>query len=339
MLGKMLANLGPLPYSQQPLRVDIPSGINIHEVRLRLTGEVTVVGSNDDGTLVAEGVQGLLRSARIRHDGDDRVNRIGGRALFGLTRRSQLDVAAPEELADADTQADSPISCDFIIPIAQPWLAQPALTCWPGSMPVRQELALYIEWETSTGGNGAGSDPGTGALITGSTDVVTFSVAPQLEVILVYSTGSISPWYLTRITAQQTTEQFSAANARLPYLLNGNKRITAILHRALDAGVAADLINTITLQASGGSIEFWDNVPFDVLRSLDLGNFPASFDGPDGELFTLFTDNGLLSTNLDPRIYSQPRVLYDTAAPSGAAVVDLTVIELDTLAGVTQMRS
>ena len=341
-LGSLYANVGPALYNGQPQRVDLNPGVNIHALILRLTATVTVAGGTTSGTLLTEGVQRLINAVRIRHDGDDRVSRISGRALARITRRTRMYVRPAQQLADPDAQAATVLSADLVIPIAQPWLAQPALTAWPGSMRVRQELALYVEWNTAVAGTGA-SDAGTGALISGGDRAVTWDEEPQLQVVQQYSLGALVPWYLTRISAGNVTQGFAAATASLPFRLDGAKKITAILHRALSgtAFTPDAFVNTMSLEAAGGSNELWDRIDYDgILEGIDQGSFPAAGDDPlDGELFSVFTDNGLLSTYLDPTAYTNPRIVYDVAAPaSGTGYVDLTIFELDELAGVTLQR-
>lgn len=332
--------LGVFGFQPQPIRVPLPQGVNIHAIEGRLTGRVDIVGGAVSGTLRTEGVERLIRSFRIRHDGDDRVGLLNGRQLAQFGVSSRLSIEPPVNLPGAGIAADQPVNFDFVLPIALPWLAQPALTAWPWNMPVRTELAIFFEWETAAAGGA--SQAGTGALISGGDRAVTFDQGPLLELTLVYSTGKIKPWYLTRYTPRQT-EQFSAANAQLPFLLNGNRRIAAQLVRALNGADQdkAELVTDASLLVSSGALRYFDRVNYTMLQRVYQGQFPAIDDLVAaerlGQWFHSFSSSGLLGTVLDPRPLANPEWQFNVAAPVNPGVLDIVLVELDVLPGVTQM--
>jgi hypothetical protein len=342
MSSLLRQSLGTVQFGSQVPKVDIPRGMNVHGIEGIVRANVTITaGGGVDGALLTEGAQRMIQQLRVRHDGDDRVSGLDGRRLYKLTARDRLTITPATQLAGAAVQAATPVGFDFALNLARPQLAQPVLTAWPAIMPIRTELAIYVDWNLAAAG-GTGSGQGTGALISGGDRVVTFSTPPTLELVLVYSLGDIRPWYLARFRSD-TSNQFSSANTQLPYLLAGNKRVLQILHRDLNGatGAAQDGINALTLSSGGGSNVMIGSVPFPILQRSDAGQFPAAEEaGQTGEYFQNFADNGLLGTVLDPRPLSQPRFLYDVDAPSSApGWIDLTFVELDTLPGVTQVTA
>lgn len=339
MINILKNPLGPFPYSQQPTRVDLNAGVNIHSFVGRLTALVTIAGGAASGTVNTESTQRLIRSIRIMHDGEERVQRISGRDLWQLTGRNRAFVPAPVVLANGNVQANTPISFDFELAIAYPQLAQPALVFWPGYMPVRQELAMYIEFET--GITFTGSSPGSAALITGGDRVVTIS-SFNLDIWQQYSTGLYRPDYLARISVRDS-DQFLAANPNLPLRLTGARRFIGSLFRSEEGALqdAITRINRLTFQAAGGSLNYWNLLPFAQLQAQDSGLFPASVDvGQAGTYFAYFTDNGLLGGAVDPRPLSDPRFVFDVAAPaSNPGFIHSVFLELDTMPGVTNVQN
>lgn len=332
--------LGVFAFQANPQRVDLLPGVNTHGIMGRITATVTIAGGAVDLTVISEGVQRLIRSLRIRHDGDDRVGLLSGRQLYHITARARKEITAAVNLAGGGVQAGTAISFDFYLPIALPWLREPILTCWPGNMPVRQELAIYVQWETSTG-PGAGSAAGSGALVTAPGDrVVTFPTGPTLELVQVYSTGQVQPWYLARWTPDQT-QQILAANAQLPYLLAGNRRITAALFRDLEGPTqtAVNNISTISLVSGMGALRYTDNLNFTMAQRDDAGDFPAAEEAVQtGTYFDLFTDDGWLGSALDPRPLSQPQYQFNCLVPTTSpGVIDVVLSELDVYPGITQV--
>jgi hypothetical protein len=341
MINILKNPLGPFPYQQQPIRVDLNAGVNIHSFIGRVSGLVTIAGGASSGTVNTESVMRLIRAIRIVHDGEERVQRISGRDLWQMTGRNRLFVPAPQVLANGDVQANTPISFNFELAIAYPQLAQPALVFWPGYMPVRQELAMYIEWETGIFG-GAGSAPGSAALVSGTFDrVLTFSNL-TLDLWQQYSTGLYRPDYLARISIRDS-DQFSAANPNLPLRLTGARRFTGALFRSQEGPLQDSItrINRLSFQAAGGSLNYWNLLPFAQLQAQDSGLFPASVDvGQNGTYFAHFVDNGLLGGAVDPRPLSDPRFVFDVAAPgTNPGFVHSVFLELDTMPGVTNVQN
>lgn len=332
--------LGVFGFQPQPIRVPLPQGVNIHGIEGRLTARVDIVGGAVSGTLRTEGVERMIKSFRIRHDGDDRVGLINGRHLQAITTMSRQSIEPPVNLPGAGIAADQPVNFDFYLPIALPWLAQPALTAWPWNMPVRTELAIYFEWETAAAGGASAA--GSGALISGGDRAVTFDQGPLLELNLVWSTGKIQPWYLTRYTPRQT-EQFTAANPQLPFLLNGNRRIAAHLLRSLNGADQdkADLPVDASLLVSSGALRYYDRINWTMLQRAYQGQFPAYDDliaaEKAGQWGVSFADAGLLGTILDPRPLANPEWQFNVGAPAAPGVLDILLVEMDVLPGVTQM--
>lgn len=331
--------LGEFGYQRQPIRVDLVQGVNVHAIVGRLTATVDIAaGGGNSGTVITEGVQRLIQSLRIRHDGDDRVGLVSGRQLYQLTRCARWDVVAATNLATGDVQTTN-IAFDFEIPIESPWLDDPVMTVWPAKLPVRQELAAYIQFATDTNA-GAGSDLGTGVLVDGGDRVITFTDF-NLELVQVYSTGEIMPWYLARWTPD-VTRTFDAATNQLPYLLAGGRRIQLSLFRFLsddfqDATQA--LCNNLSLVSGMGALRYLDQLDFVMAQRFDLGDFPAAATiGQNGTLVHLLCDNGWLGSALDPRPLNQPQYQFNVNTPANPpGIVDILLGELDVYPGYTAM--
>jgi hypothetical protein len=316
--------------------------VNLHGIEWLITGRLDVVGGTTNGVALTEGTARLIRSFRVRHDGDDRVGILDGRQLYALGTASRLSIEPLVTAASGAVQADTVINARGYLPFALPWLSQPGLTCWPGALPVRTELAAIFEWNTAT--SQAASSPGSGAIIQGGDRVVTFDQGPTLELVLVYSTGDAHPWYMTRYVPR-STDNFVAANPQLPLLLNGNRRIAAQLFRSLQTGAAAfaDKFNGIldfSLLVANGALRYYDRINGLMVQDTYQGLFPAYDDLPlaekTGQWLVNFVDAGMLSTALDPRALSNPQWQFNVPSPSpNTGVVDVVSIELDVLPGVT----
>jgi hypothetical protein len=296
---------------------------------------VNIAGGAVNGTVVPEGIQRFLSRIRLAWDGVDIVQPIDGRILHQLTARSRAEITAATVLASGAVQV-TPVAFDFVIPLAARWLAQPILTAIPGTLPVTQELALYVEFDQSVNA-GAGSGAGSGAFIAGGDRAVTITnVALTLEQW--YSTGVIVPWGLPKINVR-TTEQFTAANTELNLLIERQDPYHAVLLRMFEGAdqEAQDGFNFVSLIAGGGSVRYMDRADALMLQREDAGLFPAALTAVQpGTIFLRHADNGLLGSIVVPAALPDPRYVFDVDAPvANPGVIQATFIGVTQVPGIT----
>jgi hypothetical protein len=316
-INRFAKNLVTFGFSQATQRVDILRQVNTHAIRLRLSATVTIAGGADDGTVVTEGIQRFLSRVRVAHDGPDIVQPLSGRVLSQLLARSVAQIIAPSALASAVAQVTI-LTCDFVIPFARNWMGDPVKYCvLPGTLPVRQELALYVDFDQSVANAASAGNFGTGAFVTGGTDVVTLS-AVSLTVEQIYSRGLVVPQFLPRIEVR-STEQFSAANAQLTLALSqqANPYDSVLFSYLQDAAQdVQDGFNFVTLEA--GSTAYLDRVDAVMLQREDLGLFPAAERaGQVGRIFIRHADNGRWGSVVEPARMPDARYTFDVDAPAG----------------------
>lgn len=338
-VNKFYQPLGSFPYQQAPIRVELIRNVNIHALHILVEAQVDVAGGTGTGTALAEGVQRLARMLRVKHDGTD-VVAINGRWAYQLYLRTALDVEAATNLANAAVQSDTQISAWLTIPFEHPWAANPMETVWPGTTPIGQELALYIEPETAAA-SGANSTAGTGALISGGDQTgVTFDSC-TFTVVQEYSTGVYAPLYTPRYIVRNT-EQITVARTDLPFSLNGVPRFDMVVMRNVygSNALAQDGINKLTFWAGGGAVRYYDQVSFRLLQMLERKGFPAvrhDTAGRTGVLAQQFADKGRLGGIVNPAELSDPRFIFDVDAPtSSPGQIELLFCELHKLPGVTR---
>lgn len=319
---------------------DLIEGKYTSALLCRLSGAVSSAAGDDAGALVAEGVERLVKSVRVKYDGFHLVNPIQGRELRALTRRMVANIPAADRLTDAAAQAGTPISTFFIVPFARPYLGNPFETVLP---PLKVDREFSIEVELADELTNAGSARGSGALITGGTNVVTFD-SLGVEVVQEYSDNGRAPKFVPVISIAQS-DQFSAANAALDFELRQTNRWDGVLFHTIEGAttVNADLLNKVTMLS--GSTRYLDGVPIEILSAMEQSVFPATGSRAPGESdetgydFFLAADNGKLGNAVDPRLISQPQFQFDVDAPNdNPAQIRAIFMELMTQPGVTEVQ-
>jgi hypothetical protein len=304
-----------LAYDTAERVVDLTRGVNLHELRIRLTGTVTVATGAADGTLIEDGVARLLERVRLIHDGFAYVD-VSGRDLYHLRRRMHARVRAATELAIPGVQAATPFALDLTVPLSPAYLANP-YDVFLSAMPTSTEFALYIQF--ATGKTTAGSGAGSAALVTGGDRTVTLPTF-SCDISELCSISNKAPMYLPVVTGTYS-DQFAAADTELAYQLRQSRRILGQLVQAqhgANAVIQADAINRITLQSD--NTYRYNRVGFEHFKAEEVERFPAvPATGDTGTLYLNFADNGKLGTVLDPRAMGQnARYLFDVDAPTSA---------------------
>jgi hypothetical protein len=293
--------------------VPLTRGVNLHEIRIRLTATVDVAaGGGNDGVLQTEGIQRFIRTLRVTHDGVDVVRPVTVRDLYQLSARVALDATAATNLA-APGIATTNVALDFVVPFWRQYLSKPINVCWPGTIPINQQWALYYTFDDSLAT--AGDSPGSGAFIVGGDRAVTITNV-ALEIIEVYSTGRVQPWRVPRITVRET-RPWTAGQADFPLDLQGLADFDSVLLRTLESATrdAFDGATRLRLQAGNGSVRFAD-ASFIAFQRDEQVLFPAVRQiGRDGTLFHLIADGGLLSNRIEPGKLPTPEYMFDVITP------------------------
>lgn len=325
-----------LGYQQAAQRVDLPTGVNIHAIRMRLSAIVTVAGGAADGVLQTEGIQRFLRNVRVEHDGADLVPNISGRQLAQIYARNVGQITAPGNLAIPGVQAGTPVFATFLIPFSRQYNVKPIDTCLPGILPVTQTLAAFVEFDATV--SNAASDLGTGALIIGGDRTVTLANV-SLVIEITYSTTLFHPLYIGTIRTFTTT-QFAAADTELPLNVRGLDPFDAVLFRMFQ-GANQDAqagFNFLTFEGSNGAVQYLRDLDTLMVAEEDLNLFPGAINaGQVGTLFLRMADEGRLSSAVVPRTMPDPRFLFNVDAPTGPpGVVQGTFMTLMKRPGVTR---
>lgn len=343
MLQKLMAPLGTFQFQSQPQQIPLIRGVNIHELLFKVTAGVTITdpGGGAAGTVLAEGVQRLLKAIKLRHDGVDRMI-LDGRWAYRLYLRSGLDVVKATNIASGAAGGPTTITAYVSIPFERPWNARPFDTVWSGRTPVVQELAAYLEWETAKCNAVGGTSEGTAALLqSDNTMKVEFTTAPSVEVTQIYSTNAVQPFRVPHYFVR-STDPFAAARTDLEYSLIGIPPHDAVLMRDLYGTYSEPQagVNYFTFQIAAGATKFYNRIPFADLQMQERRAFPAITVGADsrtGELLFLPTAGGKLSGVVEPLTLNDPKFVFDVATPtSGNGRIQMLFSELHRLPGVTR---
>jgi hypothetical protein len=276
----------------------------------------------------------LVQSLRFRHDNFDYLEPMSGSDLHYLTRRTYPRVRLITAPAIPGVQAATPFVAELIVPWSPRFLANPYDIFLP-AMNVGSEFHYYGRFSTAT--SNAASAPGSGALIAGGDRTVTIPTF-QVTVTEMYSESAVRPKLMPLIT-RGSTAQFAAATTELPYELTTQRQILLdVFQYRLTSDVIQDGINAITLLS--GNVRRWDRVAYLVAKGIEQNQFPAV---PAPEIGTIgfnFADNGKFRQALNPkRMGSQPRYLFDVAAPVGVpGFLERVSIELMTRDGITAIE-
>jgi hypothetical protein len=343
MIQKLIANLGNIAYQTEERQIDLPRGVNIHKILLRVNATVTIVdpGAGAAGTVLAENAARLLRGITLRHDGVDRAI-IDGRWGYRMMRASALDYPINVNLVNGAAQVGTPIEAWLVLPFERPWNAKPVDTIWPAHMPVTQELSLRLQWETGRCNAVANTAQGSTALVqTDSTMSVTFATGPTVDVFVYYSTNRINPAFTPHYTVRNT-DPFAAANTVLPFSLMGLPRFDSIFLRDLYGpfNLPQDGVNNITFQVAGGATRYWNLAPFALLQMEERAGFPGvtlTGDTRVGDVLLQPHDKGRLTTTIVPSSMNDPRFLFDVDAPTApTGRVSMLYCELYKIPGINE---
>jgi hypothetical protein len=320
-------------YNEQQLEANLTQRVNLHELRFRVTGTLTVAGGAADGALVEDGVARLVESIICDHDSNKFVESIGGRDLLYLTRRLYPQVVAVTAPAIPGVQAGTAFRCDFILPFSWANLANPYDVFW-AAQNVEQQLKLFLQFATAK--TTAASSAGSGVIITGGDRTVTLNNV-KCVVTEVYSVSAKKPQYLPIMRATNS-DQFAAANSELPFRLTTKRKVLAHLLQMRQGATSAtqDGINTITQKANG--VFPIETMEFDDLKAEERNRFPAVPATENGTILLGYAENGKLGTVLDPKnLGTDPQFVFDVDAPTGApGAVRIISWELETREGVTE---
>lgn len=336
-MNRTIQRLKRFGYDEATREAPLTRSVNIHELRIRITANVTIAGGAASGDVVEDGPARLLRQLTVDHDGYKYVNGVSGRNLFMLGRRFHQRVRELTTLANADAQGPTPIAAEIVVSFSPKWAANPYELFIPGAASVTQQLAALLDFET--GRTTAASSLGSSALVSGGDRDVTISDF-ACEVVEVSSVGvrngaAVLPQYIP-VYEQSATAQFTAADAALPYELKQSRRIACQLFAYRNGALrdSQDGISHVVLQAS--NVRKID-ASAAALKGIELSTFEAVPDTELGTVFLMHCDNGRLAQALDPRAFgTNPRYEFTVATPaSSPGIIDVVNVELAQRPGVT----
>jgi len=330
--------LPDFPFQAAENSEELTHGVYLKALHCRISATVDIAaGGGNDGTLVNEGVQRLLTNVRMVWDGFNIIDNINGRELVAIARRASSQPLTETQIAAVGIQTTA-VEINFIIPFARPWLVDPFNTVFP-PVKVDQQLRVYAQWEQGLANAQAGTVAGSGAFETGGDRVITFTVAPTLQITEEYAVRGTDPWMIPVISNFES-EQFTAANARLRADLLNDRPFTDVLIQVRQGASQEGQAGLNFLSLITGGTRHVDNVPFAILKRIERDLFPAvpvataALD--NGFLWLPLTSGGKLGNVFDPAQLPKARFEMDVAAPTGApGVVRFTMLELMSMDGVT----
>lgn len=324
-LNNRLIPLESIEYSTAEQKIVMEPQVATERVDFLLTGQITVVGAVGDGAAFADAVQRLITRLRIKKDNftlvdaDLRglyVNYLGN---IGAVPTSTLPLADP----------DSAATFDFALPFSyhfnSPYTARPFDTHLP-PLPVRNRLEVIVNWATDA--QSAGSDPGTGAMLSAGTDTYTFSEGPTLQIVQASSPREgIEPQWVPVFESFDVRE-WSAATPRLAGRFDNDRRFSRLIVRQTYGAtdLLEDSIVDLSLRATGQ--QWFDEVPAGILRDEAEAIYPAFRDwtfaggavdtaGPlTGYHILTFLNGGLLGGHVNPVEHTDLQLLLNVATPT-----------------------
>lgn len=338
MLNYYVEPLPVIPFQAAPVKENLPRAVYIKDLQCRLTGTLDVgqtTAGTTDGTLMTEPIARLISSMRVWWDGIDLIHPISGRDIAALGRRLTLQPLTGSAIASAATQAATAFELNFVVPFARAYNADPFETALP-PLQVRRGFHIEVQWEQGLANAIAGTNAGSGAIITGGDRSVEISDV-QLEVVARIARNGGTPWFLPQISVYET-EQFSAANTRLGLSLEAVDPFDAVLLRVLDGGNLDPSNDLQYVTFKSKSTRIIDNVAFQTLRAIEEQTFGGVADANElGSLFIQLNDGGKLGNVVNPAELTLPEFEFNVEAPAvGPAVVRAIVMELLTVPGVTR---
>lgn len=338
-----------IEYSTAEQSIDLEPEVATERVDFVLSGQITAAGGNNDGAAFADAIQRLIPRLRIKLDNFTLVDS----DLRGLYVNYQANVPSlPSNTVPLD-DPDSATTFDFRLPFSyhfvSPFTARPYDTHLP-PLPVRNALKVIVNFATST--QSAGSDPGTGAMLSAGTDTYTFSETPTLEIVQVTSPAQgIKPQYVPVFESFDLRE-FSGAVSRHVGKFDNDRRFSRLILRATYGGtdLLQDAISNLTLRATGQT--WYDEVPGDTLRDESDSVYPSLRDftfavtGPKTQSAALtgyqvltFLNGGLLGGAVNPREHTDLQLVLNLAAPtSGDGLIRVYQNQLVEVANFTAVQ-
>lgn len=332
MLNKTVLNLGSIGFNAQRQSIELDPGLPTSEIRLLLTGTVTVAGAAADAVILDDPLMRLISSIRVERDGNPIVRDIPGRDMDGIWRRHVVQQASQSVPTQAQLRAAGSYAFRYAtgIPFATRWLSRP----WDVHLPplrTNTGLRLYIDWNQTVFG-GAGSGAGSGALVDVGTDTYTFSVAPSVQVTQVghpkNATRDSAKGFGVRKYEQFRTQTWAAATAQLTETIKSGRSFDLHLLRQ-SYGALERTQNSITSVSFLASLqEFLRNNSAHDLRQAEAELFPG-VNSETGYLAILWAEMGMLTNIVVPGQHTNLRYEFNVAAPTaGNGLIAVTVAQV-----------
>lgn len=281
-----------------------------------VTARVTVAGVGGAPTVVENGFADIVDRIRTRLLGDSLWEH-SGRDFLEIGRRASATVLDYDDGGfDPTSAADYELFFEFLVPLAQPWMAQPFdfhVRARRTEDEVREALVRF-----SNAAENAGDDQGTGVLVTGGTQTLTWAREPELfvgaEVVPPNDRGGgpLPAAYTKAETFE--SEVFTAAQSGLTIDFTPDAPVTMVLLQGFDDGEPADLLERVTV---ADHQDYFD-LPIELLRIAERQRFQAVETTVDHSIGILLAGGGRWTNRFRPGVDSRKqRIRVDTAAPAG----------------------
>lgn len=285
--------------------LDIPRGLLLKRLTLRLSGTVTVAGAN--GTLTpSEAPLGCITRVELTADGRKPFVSAGARDLFRLThyllgKRPEI---VPPSSGNIGTYA---ISATFVI----------AFEALRFAFPVDSYLdtRLYdgLQLKLSFG-------PGSTIITPGGGGTVTIDTGTVVDVVGEYTAVGFEYVKFNRLIISEEQAVVAVSNAfRQPIPRNGILAHT-LLHTDIDSVVSDAIINNFTVR-SDNTVYHKDHIRWATAQARNVLDYQLDSGGTGGLIpgYVLvdYSEDGMLSTCLDTTEVNTLDFLLDVANPAG----------------------
>lgn len=281
-----------------------------------ISARVDVAGVGGAPTVVENGFLDVLDRLRVRLLGENLYEH-SGRDIYELDRIASATLLDYDDGGfDPGAAAEYELFAELVVPFSLPFMAQPFdfhVRARRTEDEVRQAL---VRWANDA--ENAGDDQGTGVLVTGGTQTLTWVREPELfiEAKTVPSRAEGGGDLPVAFPLVETYESsvFTSATSGLTIDFTPDHPVLALLLMGFDDGEPADLIDRVTVADNPD----YNSVRVEALRIEERRAFPAVDVSVDHAVALRLADGGRWTNRFRPGMdMPKQRIRLDTSAPGG----------------------
>jgi hypothetical protein len=278
---------------------------------------VTVAGVGGAPTVVENGFLDVLERLRIRLLNENLFQH-SARDLYELDRRLAVNALDYDDSDfDPTAAATYDLFAEFVVPFTLPFMASP-FDFHARARRVEDEVReAFAQW--SNAAENAGDDQGTGVLVTGGTQTLTWDREPELFVTAETfpsreDGGGDLPLAVPKVETFES-EVFTTAQDSLKIDFTPDEPVLMVLLQGFDDGEPADLVRRVTV----GDHPDYNRVPIEALRIRERRDFDAVETSVDHSIGILLASGGRWTNRFRPGMdLRKQRVIVDASQPDGS---------------------